>query len=94
MKRRGFLSTLLLPFLPTPDLPWEQPFLTRPIQGFRVPFIPLKVTKLYAVVREEHVFGVINLRAVRKLKLYTKDVPMVSDEPAVFNGPWPKVEQF
>lgn len=23
MKRRGFLSTLLLPFLPTPDLSWE-----------------------------------------------------------------------
>ena len=24
MKRRGFLATLLLPFLPTPQLPWEQ----------------------------------------------------------------------
>ena len=23
MRRRGFLSTLLLPFLPTPQLPWE-----------------------------------------------------------------------
>lgn len=26
MKRRGFLYTLLLPFLPTPQLPMEQPY--------------------------------------------------------------------
>ena len=25
MKRRGFLHSLLLPFLPTPDLPMEKP---------------------------------------------------------------------
>ena len=86
MNRRGFLSTLLLPFLPTPQLPMEVtiidlPFTSRPMTGFKI-------------IREEIAIAVVNLKAVRKLELYTKDAPMVGDEPAIFNGPWPKVEQF
>jgi len=91
MKRRGFLSTLLLPFLPTPQLPMEQEF----FEALRVPFIPLRTTNIFKLVVEDRVVATfINLRAVRKLQVYSEPLPVVGDEPVIYDGPWPKVEQF
>lgn len=75
MNRRGFLSTLLLPLLPTPQLPMEQ--------GFRVAHIPLKVSRIFIdtpsrrlemkfKVGEQVVFASVNIKGMKKLQLETK----------------------
>lgn len=44
MNRRGFLTTLLLPFLPTPRLPWEHPISRIIIRDVTTPSRKLKTT--------------------------------------------------
>lgn len=75
MKRRGFLSTLLLPFLPTPDLPMER-FGRFPIHHVDIRIIsitkPSRRLELNFVVDEQVVHASVNTEGMKRLQLWTK----------------------